>query len=586
MIREHLALDLAEARPGAAARLAGWVHRRRDHGGLIFIDLRDRSGLVQVVFDPKGDAQLHRQAEQLRSEFCVAVEGEVAPRPAGTENPKLPTGRVEVRARKLTILNPSPTPPFEIVEGAPLSEELRYTYRYLDLRREKPRRLMRLRHDIVQAMRRFLDQEQFLEIETPVLNKSTPEGARDFLVPSRLSPGKFYALPQSPQLFKQILMVAGAERYYQVARCFRDEDLRADRQPEFTQLDLELSFTDEEEIFSIMERLFAAIWQAVRGEKLPTPFPRLTYTEAMARYGTDKPDLRFGMELTELTELFRETGFKRFQEVIGAGGRVVGLAAPGGADFSRKDLDDLIQVAKSAGAGGLVPVQVTANGLVCPVLKHLGEEALQKAVAEARVPAGGLLLLAADRPRMAQAALGACRLELAKRLKLIPESGFRFLWVTEFPMFHYNEQEKRWEAEHHPFTAPFEADLPAMEKEPGKIRSRAYDLVINGVELGSGSIRIHRKETQEGVFRVLGIPEPEALDRFGFLLEAFRYGAPPHGGIAFGVDRLTALLGGADSIREVIPFPKTQKGIDLMVGSPTEVSSDQLKGLGLGLKKG
>ena len=591
--RTHNCGSLGPEAVNQTVRLCGWVHRRRDHGGLIFIDVRDRWGLTQVVFNPKSDAGLHTQAKELRPEYCVAVQGKVGVRPAGTENPKIATGRIEVIADGLEILNPSATPPFEISEEGEVSEELRYAYRYLDLRRESLRGRLILRDKVLQVIRRVLSEAEFIEVETPILTKSTPEGARDYLVPSRLSPGKFYALPQSPQLFKQLLMVAGFDRYFQIARCFRDEDLRAERQPEFTQLDLEMSFVDEEAIFGLMEKLFCAVWEEALHQSLQVPFPRLTYAECMERFGTEKPDLRFGMELADLTSCFAATSFRAFREIVDSGGKVKGLVATGGAVLSGKQVDGLTDVAKAAGGQGLVTVRVTEKELLSPVAKHLGEELLRSAVTKAGARVGDLLLLAAGKSEGASAVLGALRNHLASSLNLIPEGspstgsgqGFAFCWVTDFPLFRFNPELKRWESEHHPFTAPRQEDLSFLEKEPGKVLSRSYDLILNGVELGSGSIRIHQRPVQEAVFRVLGLPAAEVQERFGFLLDAFRYGAPPHGGIAPGIDRLISLLTGASSIREVIAFPKTQKAVDLMTGAPSEVSEQQLKEVGISVLK-
>ncbi len=584
-MRTHTCGELTQAAIGQPVTLNGWVHRRRDHGGLIFIDLRDRWGLTQVVFNPAAGTPLHATAKELRPEFCISVQGSVAARPAGTENPKISTGMIEIAAGHLDILNPSATPPFEIAEETELSEELRYTYRYLDLRRKAASEKLILRHQVLQVIHRILDKEGFIEMETPILTKSTPEGARDYLVPSRLSPGKFYALPQSPQLFKQLLMVAGFDRYYQIAKCFRDEDLRADRQPEFTQLDIEMSFIDEETIFVLMERMFAAIWSEVLKQPLPTPFPRLTYAECMRRFGTDKPDLRYGMELMDLTALFSQTSFQRFRDVVAKGGVIRGLVATGAAILSGKGVDALTDVAKQFGAQGLVTVRVTPTEMVSPVAKHVGEATLKQVVEQAGARPGDLILMVADQPEITARVLGALRVHVAEQLKIIPAGRFSFVWVTEFPLFHYNTEMKRWESEHHPFTAAREEDLPRLESNPGAVLSRSYDLVVNGMELGSGSIRIHRRDVQEAVFRVLGLPESEVQSRFGFLLDAFRYGAPPHGGIAPGVDRLIALITEAASIRDVIAFPKTQKAVDLMTNAPSDVTEAQLKEVGISLVK-
>ena len=583
--RTHHCGALRAADTAKPVRLCGWVHRRRDHGGLIFIDLRDRWGLTQVVFNPAAGAELHAQARELRGEFCIAVEGNVQKRPAGTENPKLPTGEIEVAAAQLTVLNASATPPFEIAGDAEVSEELRYTYRYLDLRRPELRDRLLLRHKVLKVIRKVLDAEEFTELETPVLTKSTPEGARDYLVPSRLNLGSFFALPQSPQLYKQLLMVAGFDRYYQIARCFRDEDLRADRQPEFTQLDIEMSFTDEETIYALIEKIFAAIWKEALGKELAVPFPRLTYAECARRFGSDKPDLRYGMELKDLTRSFDGTAFERFRDAIAKGSVVRGLTAPGAGGMTGKQVDGLTELAKQSGALGLVTIRVTEKELVCPVAKHLGEQTMKRIVADAKAKVGDLILLVADSPERAGLILSGLRSHLAQVLNLIPPGRFAFCWVTDFPLFKWNAETKRWDSEHHPFTAPNEEDRPLLESEPGKVRSRSYDLALNGVELGSGSIRIHDRSTQEAIFRVLGLPEQEVKERFGFLLDAFRYGAPPHGGIAPGVDRLIALITDAPSIREVIAFPKTQKAVDLMVGAPSEANPNQLKELGISVKK-
>ncbi len=584
--RTHTCGSLSLESVGQQVGLCGWVHRRRDHGGLTFIDLRDRWGFAQVVFNPKTDVALHAKAKELRPEFCLAVQGMVKARPTGTENPKIATGMVEVIASDLEILNPSATPPFEIAEEGDFSEELRYTYRYLDLRRKTAAKPLILRHQILKVIRRILDQEGFIEVETPILTKSTPEGARDYLVPSRLNPGKFYALPQSPQLFKQLLMVAGFERYYQIARCFRDEDLRADRQPEFTQLDIEMSFVDEEAIFTLIEQILSAVWKEVLTQPLQVPFPRLKYAQCMERFGTDKPDLRYALELIDLTNAFAQTPFQRFQEVLKKGGVVKGLVATGGAVLSGKSVDGLTDVAKEVGAQGLVTVRVTPSELICPMARHLGEPILREAVTLSQAKVGDLLVLAADLPEHAARILGTLRTHLAQSLHLVPEGGtFAFCWVTDFPLFRFDPELKRWGCEHHPFTAPIEADLVWLEKDPGRIRARSYDLVVNGMELGSGSIRIHQRQIQEKIFRILGLPEKEVQDRFGFLLEAFRFGAPPHGGIAPGIDRLIALIAGAASIRDVVAFPKTQKAVDLMTGAPSDVTETQLKEVGIALRK-
>ena len=603
--RSHTCGELNLEALGKSVTLCGWVHRRRDHGGLIFFDLRDRWGLTQVVFNPtedvplekglaplekglapleKGLGPLRERVKNLRPEFCIAIQGQVAQRPKGTENPKLATGMIEVKVQRLEILNESITPPFEIDVERGLSEELRYKYRYLDLRKESQIRSLKLRHQVLRVIRNVLDAEEFLEVETPILTKSTPEGARDYLVPSRLNPGQFYALPQSPQLYKQLLMVSGLDRYYQIARCFRDEDLRADRQPEFTQLDLEMSFVDEGTIFALMEKLFQAIWKEVLHQELKVPFLRMTYAECMERFGTDKPDLRYEMHLMDLTQDFSKTSFQRFRKVLDAGGVLKALVVPGGDSLSGKAVDQLTEIARENGAKGLVTIRVTENGLQSPFAKHLEEKLLSDAVSRTKAKVGDLILLVADEPMRAASVLGVLRVHLADQLKLVPEGKFLFVWVHGFPLFQYNPEEKRWNSEHHPFTAPVEEDLPRLTKDPGSVRARSYDLVVNGVELGSGSIRIHNREIQQAIFQTLGFPEKEIRERFGFLLEAFRFGAPPHGGIAPGIDRLIALIAGTSSIRDVMAFPKTQKGIDLMMGAPSPVDPKQLKELGIRLE--
>jgi aspartyl-tRNA synthetase len=557
----------------------GWAFRRRDHGGLIFVDLRDREGLTQLVFNPALDAAAHEAAGRIRAEFVLAVEGVVERRPPGTVNASLPTGEVEVAVRRLHILNEAKPLPFPLEETQDTVEPLRLKFRYLDLRRPAMLRNLLLRDQVCRATRDYLHGEGFVEVETPMLTRSTPEGARDFLVPCRLAPGTFYALPQSPQLFKQILMVGGLERYFQIVRCFRDEDLRADRQPEFTQIDVETAFLDRDEFLPLMEGLVVEIFRRARGIELPRPFRRLTWDEAMWRYGSDKPDLRFGLELHDCSDLFRTSPFQVFAQVVAAGGAVQALTVPG-AGFSRKDLDDLGERAKASGAKGLVWVRVGEGGLQSPAARHL--EPLRGALlARCAAGAGDLLLLVADRMPLAATVLGRLRVELAHRLGLVPPDRYETLWVVDFPLFEWSEEARRWEAMHHPFTAPRDADARDGLTNPGAARAKAYDLVLNGQEIGGGSIRIHARALQQRVFELLGIGEAEARAKFGFLLEALEYGAPPMGGIAFGLDRLVAVLAGTESIRDVIAFPKTQKGTCPLTDAPSAVAAAQLAEAGV-----
>ncbi len=569
---------------GREVSLMGWVQRRRDHGGLIFIDLRDREGLVQLVFDPDASGGAHAKAHDLRSEFVIAARGTVRRRPEGTENPNLKTGAVEVAVKELRVLNDSAPLPFTIEDESDVSEITRLKYRYLDLRRASLQRKLMLRHRVAMATRNYLSENGFLEIETPVLTKSTPEGARDYLVPSRLNPGHFYALPQSPQLFKQILMISGFDRYFQIVRCFRDEDLRADRQPEFTQIDAEMSFVDSEDVINVMEGLIARIFREA-GVELAPPFPRMTYKEAVGRFGLDNPDTRFGLELTDLTALLSGSGFKVFSEAAAGKGVIKALCVKGGAGFSRKDLDDLTEIAASFGAKGLAWVKITAEGWQSPIAKFL-TEAEKEAVAKALcAETGDLLLFAAGRASIANTVLGRLRLNIAQRQKLIPEGRHSFVWVTEFPMFEWDETERRFVAVHHPFTAPMDEDIDKLDTDTGSVRAKAYDLVLNGVEIGGGSIRIHRSDVQAKVFEKLGIAKEDAELRFGFLLEALRYGTPPHGGIAFGLDRVMAIMTGSESIRDVIAFPKTQKATDAMSDAPSPVDQKQLDEIFIRLAK-
>jgi aspartyl-tRNA synthetase len=555
--------------------LLGWVHRVRDMGSLLFLDVRDRHGLTQVVIE--GDAALLERAKRVRSEFVVAVLGEVEQRSAETVNKDLPTGDVEVRAKELRILNEAKTPPFSIAEDQNVSEETRLKYRYLDLRRPKLQHNIGLRHRITMAIRKYFDEQGFYEIETPILMKSTPEGARDFLVPARMHPGEYYALPQSPQMLKQILMIAGFDRYVQIARCFRDEALRADRQLEFTQVDLEVSFATPPLIFEIVEGALAACFKEI-GVDIPRPFRRMTYAEAMAKYGSDKPDLRFGLEIQDFGSVFAGSPFGIFREAIEHGGTVRGFVIPGAAKYSRREVDELVEQAKQAGAAGLIYTRYTAEGVQVSA-KAIGEEGARKALQAAGAQKEDLLVLASGAPDAASKVLGQLRLNVAKKENLIPEGKWELCWLTDFPLFDWNADEKRWDSVNHPFTAPREEDLHLLESDPGKVVAKAYDVILNGWELGGGSIRIHDRETQAKVFRLLGLSEEDAKNRFGFFLESLEYGTPPHGGLALGLDRICALLAGESSIREVIPFPKTTQAVDLMSDAPSTVDPKQLREL-------
>jgi len=563
---------------GRKVYLQGWVQRQRDHGGLIFVDLRDREGLIQVVLSPEQNQAAYEQAKELRAGYVLAAWGLVRMRPAGTENPEIKTGEVEVSAEGMEVLNPAKTPPFLLDGKVEVDEQVRLRYRYLDLRREKLQANLILRHRAAMVTREYLDQQGFIEIETPFLTSSTPEGARDFLVPSRLNPGKFYALPQSPQLFKQILMVAGFDRYFQIVRCFRDEDLRADRQPEFTQIDLELSFVDQEDIYQIVEGLIARVFTQTLGINVPLPFPRLSYREAMERFGSDKPDLRYGLEISDLTRDFTQSKFNRFTEVVSGGGGIKAINFKGASRFSRKDLDDLTAWIGQFGAKGMGWIKSEGGKPVSPILKYLDPSEVDSIFKKMGMLEGDLLVLVADlNPKVALESLGRLRVHLAEKLGLIPPGEFRFLWVNDFPLFEWSEEEKRYMAMHHPFTSPRDEDLEKLESHPGEVRAKAYDIVLNGMEIGGGSIRIHRQETQSRVFKLLGIGPEEAKEKFGFLLEALQYGAPPHGGLALGFDRLVMILSGADSLREVIAFPKTQKAVCLMTDAPSDVTEQQLR---------
>ncbi|MDD2275769.1 MAG: aspartate--tRNA ligase [Smithellaceae bacterium] len=578
--RTHYCGSVTVADEGNEIVLMGWVHRRRDHGGVIFVDLRDREGIVQVVFQPDAGEAVHGEAHKIRSEYVLAVKGTVRRRPEGMDNPALPTGQVEVVISELEILNESKTPPFSF-DDEDISENVRLKYRYLDLRRPAIQKNLFLRSRLAIATRQYFNDHGFIEVETPFLTKSTPEGARDYLVPSRISKGMFYALPQSPQIFKQLLMVSGFDRYFQIVKCFRDEDLRADRQPEFTQIDVEMSFISEEDILQMMEGLMAAIFKTCMHIDLPLPFPRLTFAEAVSRYGKDNPDVRFGMEITDLTSIVKDSGFKLFAEVVASGGVVKAVKAEQASSLSRKDLDSLSDFVAVYGARGLAWARINAADWTSPIFKFLKPEESAAIARAMNAREGDILFFVADSPKTACDALGNLRLHLGKKLNRINPEALAFTWVTEFPLMEYSESEKRFVSTHHPFTSPFLEDIPLMSTDPGKVRARAYDLVLNGSEIGGGSIRIHRKNVQAQVFSALGLSDEEAKLKFGFLLDALEYGAPPHGGLAFGLDRLVMIMTGAESIRDVIAFPKTQKAADLMSDAPSRVSIEQLMELSL-----
>lgn len=565
---------------GKELTLAGWVNTRRDHGGLIFIDLRDRSGIVQVVMSPQYGEDAFHKAEDVRSEYVLAIRGIVRERSPETVNPKMQTGKIEVVVSEMRVLNKAKTPPFYVEDGIDVDETVRLKHRYIDLRRPEMQRNLIMRHKIVHEMRQFLDAHDFLEVETPILTKSTPEGARDYLVPSRVNPGKFYALPQSPQLFKQLLMVSGLERYFQIARCFRDEDLRADRQPEFTQLDIELSFEDQDFILDLMEHMMQRIFKNVLNVDIQIPFKRITWDDAMNLYGSDKPDLRFDMHFYDISDLLRDTGFKVFRNVLDNGGIVKAITVKGDAAIPRRELDGLVNYVGNYGAKGLAWIGLNKDGsLKCQITKFLGEDKIREIGKFCEAENGDLILIIADKPKVVAQALGELRLEMARRMNLIDENEFCFRWVTDFPMFEYSEEDKRWIAEHHPFTAPRDEDVQYLLTDPSKVYAKAYDMVLNGVEAGGGSLRIYQEELQEKVFKAIGITHEEAQEKFGFLLDAFRYGAPPHAGIALGLDRLVMLMLRLGSIRDVIAFPKTQSAIDQMTQAPSEVVDMQLKEL-------
>jgi len=585
--RTHDCGSLRSEHVGQKVILMGWVNSRRDLGNLIFIDLRDREGITQIVFDPQLDEESHKRAHVLRNEWVLAVKGDVSPRLKGQENPNLPSGAIEVKVKHLRILNRTETPPFQVDGAVDASETLRLKYRYLELRRPQVFGAFRKRHRITSCIREYLNRESFIEVETPFLTKSTPEGARDYLVPSRVNKGLFYALPQSPQLFKQLLMISGFDRYYQIVRCFRDEDLRADRQPEFTQVDLEMAFTDEEGVMTVMEGVMKELFHSIMEKEIPTPILRMEYSEAMERFGTDKPDIRFGMELKEITDLVGDSNFRIFKQVVEEGGVVKAINVEQEAPTSsRKILDELSQVVMEGGAKGLVWIKVTEDGWQSSLDKFFQQK--EKEAINNRLGAvpGDLLLIVADRPLIANQSLGMLRLEVARRLDLMKKGEYAFLWVTRFPLLEHNQTEGRLEAVHHPFTAPMDEDLSLLKEHPEKVRARSYDLVLNGVEIGGGSVRIHTISLQEEIFKLLGISREEADLKFGFFLEALRYGAPPHAGIALGFDRLVAIMTGVESIREVIVFPKTLSATCPLTGAPSRVTEEQLKELALQVSRG
>ena len=576
----------AEPRQGDSGKeltLQGWVDVRRDHGGVIFVDLRDRTGILQVVFSPESDAEAHRLAHDLRSEFVISVSGVLRERTAETVNPDMPTGKVELFAKRLEILNSAKPPPFTIENDAQLTENVRLQHRYLDIRRPFMQRNLKLRHDVTRIARDHFDKEGFIDVETPILTRSTPEGARDYLVPSRVNPGTFFALPQSPQLFKQLLMVAGIDRYYQIARCFRDEDLRADRQPEFTQIDIEMSFVTAADVQDTVERLLKRIFRETTGRDFTEPFPRMSYDEAIRRYGTDRPDIRFAMELVDVTDVFGASEFKVFRSAVEQKGIVEALVVKGGAAMSRKEIDDLGAAAIELGAKGMAWISASGGEWKSPIVKFLSAGEREALVARTGFADGDVVLFGADRAKVVNDVLGTLRCRIAAARGLVPKDEFRFLWVTDFPLVEYSDEDRRYYALHHPFTSPKEADLERLESAALEVRADAYDIVLNGTELGGGSVRIHRSDVQSRVFALLGVGEVEAREKFGFLLEALAHGAPPHAGLALGLDRMVAMIAGTESIRDVIAFPKTQRAACLLTEAPSRVDPAQLKGLGIKL---
>ncbi|SEM31748.1 aspartyl-tRNA synthetase [Mesobacillus persicus] len=583
--RSYFCGDVTEIAIGETVTLKGWVQKRRDLGGLIFIDLRDRTGIVQIVFNPDASKEALAVAEKVRNEYVLDIKGKVVARAEGTINDNLKTGKIEVAAEEITIINEAKTPPFTITDKTDVSEDLRLKYRYLDMRRPVMAETLKMRHQTTKAIRDYLDGEGFLDVETPILTKSTPEGARDYLVPSRVHPGEFYALPQSPQIFKQLLMVGGVERYYQIARCFRDEDLRADRQPEFTQIDIETSFMSQEDILALTEQMMQKVMKDVKGIDVEAPFNRMSYDDAMGRYGSDKPDTRFGLELVDLSEAVKGSGFKVFTAAVESGGQVKAINVKGGAaKYSRKDIDALTEFVSIYGAKGLAWLKAEEEGLKGPISKFLDTEVQEAITSLLQAETGDLLLFVADKKKVVADALGALRLKLGKDLELIDQSKFNFLWITDWPLLEYAEEEGRYYAAHHPFTMPVREDLPLLESDPGSVRAQAYDLVLNGYELGGGSLRIFEREIQEKMFEVLGFTKEQANEQFGFLMEAFEYGTPPHGGIALGLDRMVMLLAGRTNLRDTIAFPKTASASCLLTEAPGEVSEQQLEELSLSLK--